>query len=277
MDFATRSANLVKGEWGKLLVLAGSERFSGAAVLTVTGALRTGLDLVVAAAPARAADAVLAAAPDAVTLSLKGSEFAPEHVDDLEYFKDYPVAIGSGLTTEPGAKRFLRAVLKEFSGPFVIDADALVLLAEAGDGSWYDGSSEGPANSDKQVVLTPNPEEYEALAESVDASGSVVRTVGATAKQYGAVVLAKGEIDVVGDGKTVIEVEGGSPYLAKAGTGDVLTGAVGAFLARGVPPLEAAKAAAELVKEAGERAEQDKGPALLASDLPGYFDARRIG
>ena len=101
--------------------------------------------------------------------------------------------------------------------------------------------------------------------------------VRSAVKRYGAVVLAKGEIDVIGDGKTVIEIEGGSPYLAKAGTGDVLTGAVGAFLARGLGPLEAAKAGAELVKEAGERAGADKGPALLASDLPGYFDARKIG
>ena len=274
MDFATRPAGLAKGEWGKLLVLAGSERFSGAAVLTVMGALRTGLDLVVAAAPARAADAVLAAAPDAVTLRLEGGEFAPEHVGDLDYFRDYPVAIGSGLTTEHGAKRFLKAVLEEFSGPFVIDADALTLLADESDGTWYDGS-------DKSVVLTPNAEEYAALAAANDSgdarSGSVARTIGETAKQYGAVILAKGETDVIGDGKTVIEVEGGSSYLAKAGTGDVLTGAVGAFLARGFSPLEAAKAGAELVKEAGERAEKDRGPALLASDLPGYFDARRIG
>ncbi len=277
MDVATRPSKLAKGEWGKLLVLAGSDRFSGAAVLTVTGALRTGLDLVVAAAPARAADAVLAAAPDAVTIRLEGSEFAAEHVADLDYFKDYPVAIGSGLTTDHGAKRFLKAVLKEFSGPFVIDADALTILAEEGDGSWYGGSPDGPADSDKTVVLTPNADEYEALAESVEASGSLGRTIGATAKRYGAVVLAKGETDVIGDGKTVVEVEGGSPYLAKAGTGDVLTGAVGAFLARGLSPLEAAKAGAELVKEAGERTEKEKGPALLASDLPGYFDARRIG
>lgn len=266
MDFATRPSNLAKGEWGKLLVLAGSDRFSGAAVLTTLGALRTGLDLTVVAAPARAADAVLAAAPDAVTLRLEGAEFAPEHAGDLEYFKDYPVAIGSGLTTSHGAKRFLKTILNEFSGPFVIDADALTLLADAGDGDWY---------ADKSVVLTPNAEEYAALAGDDDSKAK--KSVGAVAKRYGAVILAKGETDVIGDGDTVIEVEGGSPYLAKAGTGDVLTGAVGAFLARGFSPLEAAKAGAELVKEAGERADQDKGPALLASDLPSYFDARKIG
>ncbi len=266
MDFATRPSRLTKGEWGKLLILAGSDRFSGAAVLTTLGALRTGLDLAVAAAPARAADAVLAAAPDAVTLRLEGAEFSPEHITDLDYFREYPVAIGSGLTTEHTAKRFLKGILKQFSGPFVIDADALTLLADEGDGDWY---------SDKSVVLTPNAEEYAALAGSDDSKPT--KSVGAVAKRYGAVILAKGETDVIGDGKTVIEVEGGSPYLAKAGTGDVLTGAVGAFLARGLGPLDAAKAGAELVKEAGERAGADKGPALLASDLPGYFDARKIG
>jgi ADP-dependent NAD(P)H-hydrate dehydratase / NAD(P)H-hydrate epimerase len=264
-NLASRPASLEKGEWGKLLILAGSERFSGAAVLTTLGALRTGLDLAVVASPARAADAVLAAAPDAVTIRLDGTEFDPQHADDLEYFKSYPVAIGSGLTTAKPARHFLKDILKRFDGPFVIDADALTVLADEESGDWY---------SDKTVVLTPNREEYGALAG--EAKPQPKRSIGAVAKRYGAFILCKGEVDIIGDGETVVEVEGGSEFLAKAGTGDVLTGVVGALLGRGLEPLEAAKAGAELVKEAGERAEKDKGPGLLASDIPGYLDLRNL-
>ncbi|MSU76374.1 NAD(P)H-hydrate dehydratase [Patescibacteria group bacterium] len=265
MRLTTRPATLPKGDWGKLLVLAGSERFAGSAVLTSLGALRTGLDLVVTASPERAANAVLAAAPDAVTIPLAGSEFDHKHFEDVGYFKGYPVAIGSGLTTEPSARKFLKTVLQKFDGPFVIDADALTIIADERGDDWY---------LDKPVVLTPNREEFEALAGIEGADP--VKTVGKVAQDYRAVVLVKGETDVIGDGETIVEVEGGSEFLAKAGTGDVLTGVVGALLARDVPPLDAAKIGAELVKEAGERAGKDKGPSLLASDIPNYLDLRKL-
>lgn len=265
MDLTSRPANLPKGDWGKLLVLAGSERFSGAAVLVTLGALRTGLDLVVTAAPERAADAVLNAASDTVTIRLAGPEFDHKHLEDIEYFKGYPVAIGSGLTIEHSARRFLKAVLQKFEGPFVIDADALTIIADERGDDWY---------KDKPVVLTPNREEFDALAGIEGADP--VKTVGKVAQDYDAIVLVKGETDVIGDGQTVVEVEGGSEFLAKAGTGDVLTGVVGALLARGLEPLEAAKVGAELVKEAGERVGKDKGPSLLASDVPEYLDLRKL-
>ncbi|MDP4000372.1 MAG: NAD(P)H-hydrate dehydratase [bacterium] len=271
MKLTERPEDLAKGDWGKLLVLAGSARFAGAAVHVVSGALRTGVDLVVAAAPARAADAILVNRPDAVTIRLEGGEFDKPHLGEVAPFREYPVAIGSGLTTEGGSRRFLEGVLKEFSGPFVIDADALRLLAEE---RKPDKLLEG-----KDVVLTPNREEYGLLEGDPDAGktgANVKKTIRARASGYGATILAKGPIDYVSDGKTLVEIEGGSPFLAKAGSGDVLTGVVGALLARGLEPLEAAKIGATALKDASERAGEDKGPSLLAADLPEYIDLRQL-
>ncbi|MDP9211797.1 MAG: NAD(P)H-hydrate dehydratase [bacterium] len=266
MKLTERPEKLEKGEWGKLLLLAGSARFAGAAVLAAGGALRTGLDLLVAAAPARAADAVLVAHADAVTIRLEGPEFNKDHLGELSPFREYPVAIGSGLTTEGGARKFLESVLEDFKGPLVIDADALRIVAE----------ERHPEKlfENKKVVLTPNREEYGLLAGDPDAKAH--GTIKGLAAELGVTILAKGPVDHVSDGKTIIEVEGGSPFLAKAGTGDVLTGVVGALLARGLEPLEAAKHAAAAVKEASERAEADKGPSLLASDLHDYLDLRKL-
>ncbi|HEY8108971.1 MAG TPA: NAD(P)H-hydrate dehydratase [Patescibacteria group bacterium] len=266
MKLTERPENLAKGDWGKLLVLAGSARFAGAAVHVTSGALRTGVDLVVAAAPARAADAILVARPDTVTIRLEGTEFEKGHLEDVSPFRGYPVAIGSGLTLEGSSRRFLEGVLKEFSGPMVIDADALRLLAEE--------RKPEKLLVDRRVVLTPNREEY-GLLEG-DPKADVKKTIRELAKGYGATILAKGPTDYVSDGKTLVEIEGGSPFLAKAGTGDVLTGIVGALLARGLEPLEAAKVGAAALKDASERAGEDKGPSLLAADLPEYLDLRQL-
>ncbi len=266
MKLTERPDRLGKGEWGTLLLLAGSAQFAGAAVLAAGGALRTGLDLLVAAAPARAADAVLVAHPDAVTIRLEGTEFDKRHLEDISVFRDYPVAVGSGLTTKGGARKFLESVLDDFTGPLVIDADALRIVA--------DERRPEKLFENKKVVLTPNREEYALLAGDSDARAH--GTIRKLASDLGVTILAKGPVDHISDGKTVVEVEGGSPFLAKAGTGDVLTGVVGALLARGLEPLEAAQTAATAVKEASERGERDKGPSLLASDLPGYLDLRKL-
>lgn len=262
-----RPGDLAKGEWGRLLILAGSEPFAGAAVLNTLGALRTGLDLVVVGTPENAADAVTLASSDPVAIRLPGPALVPSHLDQLERFAaGYTVVIGSGLSINKDSRKFLKLVLERFAGPFVIDADALEILAEDRDAvDWY---------ADKSVVLTPNREEYALLAG--EAKPHPASSIEGVSKQYRATILSKGETDVISDGETILEVEGGSPFLAKAGTGDVLAGSVGALLARGLEPIEAAKVGAELVKEAGERGALDKGPSLLASDIPGYLDLRKL-
>lgn len=229
------------------------------------GAQRTGLDLVVLAAPERAANATLAVVPETVTIPLLGRHFKRGHVKLLDRFADYPVLIGSGLTVHADVQRFLKGVLKNFKGPFVIDGDALRILS----------LEKQPAKlwKSKTVVLTPNRQEYERLVD--EAGTHPAKSIAAVATAWQATILCKGPTDTISDGRVVREVPGGSPYLAKAGTGDVLAGVVATLLARGVKPIEAALLGAKLLKEASLKAERERGAGLLASDLPKYLDIRK--
>ena len=266
MDLAHRGASLQKGEWGRLLILAGSIQFAGAAVLTTRAALRTGLDIVVLAAPERAANAALHAAPDAITLAVPARHFEKSHLKYLSHFKSYPVAVGSGLMVNAGVGKFLKSVLSDFKGPFVLDADALRIIAGE--------KSAAKLWKNKQVILTPNRAEYGMLAG--EKQPHPLNSIKAIAQKYRATILCKGRTDVISDGERIEEISGGTSYLAKAGTGDVLTGIVGAIVSRGVPPFDACVAAARLLKQTGTELERSKGPALLASDIIEHLDLRKL-
>lgn len=263
---AQRPAGLAKGEWGKLLILAGSSQFAGAGVLVTGGALRTGVDLLVTLAPERAANAILYAHPEAISIAVAGRRFDRAHGKLLNRFSGYTTAIGPGLTVQAGSQKFLKHALKTLSGPFVIDADALTMLA-------------GERNSEKSLhgkmaVLTPNAKEFVAL--SGETGPATPERAAAVAQKYRAVVLCKGETDVISDGQQTEQVSGGSSLLAKAGSGDVLTGVIGALLARGTEPFAAAVLAAKALKAAGARGEERRGAGLVAGELPEYLDFRSL-
>lgn len=266
MDLVHRPTTLKKGEWGKLLILAGSSQFSGAAVLASAGALRTGLDIVVFAGPERTSNAVLYALPDVVSLGFHGKQLDPKHLKYVAHFRKYPVVIGSGILATKGVGKFLKGLLKRFDGPFVLDADALRIVAK----------EKNPAKlwAGKHVILTPNRTEYALLTG--DKSDHPLQSIEAAAKRLRATILCKGATDVISDGTKTVEVAGGSPYLAKAGTGDVLAGSAGALLARGLDPFLAAETASRLLKATSERVASHRGPALLAGDVADALDLRLL-
>lgn len=266
IDLTKRPAHLAKGEWGRLLILAGSSQLAGAAVLNMLGATRTGLDTVVVAAPERAANAVLHTNPTVISLAIPRRSFEPVHLKFIQQFERYPVAMGSGMTVHRPVEKFVKGVLKRFAGPFVLDADALRIVAMLRNPTklWQG----------KAVVLTPNRGEYAALAGRDDAEP--LETIQQLARKLNVTILCKGPTDVVSDGQAVAEVTGGSQFLAGAGSGDVLTGVVGALLARGLGPLEACLSGSRLLKDASERAEAQFGPGMTASDVPAFIDVRRL-
>lgn len=251
-----RSADLKKGEWGRLLILGGSSQLAGAAVLNTLGALRTGVDVVVAAAPDRASTAILHQAPDAVTITLPGHHFQTRYLKFLRQFHHYTIVIGSGITTHPDVVKFVKKILDRFNGPLVVDADAIRVVA----------ASRHPARlwKGKEVLLMPNRKEYAVLSGD---DSHPLKTIAAVARKYGTAVLCTGPVDILSDGEYVVEIAGGSEFLAKAGTGDVLAGSVGALMARGVPAFQAAETACRLINEASHQAEKAHGPGMLASDV----------
>jgi NAD(P)H-hydrate epimerase len=236
---------------GHVLVVGGSPGLTGAPSLSALAAMRADAGYVTVAAPESALPVLEQRLLEAVKRPLPEGERAADAVLELAE-KASAVAIGPGLGRD--AKDLVRRVLAEVPLPLVADADALFEL-EPGD--W-------PAPR----VLTPHEGELGRLLgrSSKEVAAHRLASVREAAERFGCVVLLKGPDTLVaapGDGVLVSAL--GLPSLATAGTGDVLTGILAAFLAKGMAPQLAAVAATVAQQRASIVAPQRAG--LVASDL----------
>lgn len=219
---------------GLVAVVAGA--MPGAAELAARGAVRAGAGYV-----RLIGSSLPPAAPHAIVRQSwrDGEPLADQRIDAL--------VIGPGLGGGTSAEERFKAAIST-GKPLVIDADALALI----------GTGQLPQN----CILTPHAGEFDRLAGEI--AGSKIERTRALAARTGAVVIHKGADSVIAapDGRVAI-ASAGSPWLASAGTGDVLAGIAGAMLARGLPAFEAAQAAALLHQRAAVRA----GQGLIADDL----------
>jgi NAD(P)H-hydrate epimerase len=251
-----------KGDFGRLLVVGGSEVYSGAPTLVTLAALRTGVDLAYLAAPEQTAYAISSMCPDLITIKLEGKHLNPSDMPVLKkYIKTVDaVAMGPGLGLHAETKKAVKAVIEavETAGkPLLLDADGLKAFAA------FKRKLKVP------VVLTPHAGEYAILAGKKlpeDLKGKVSE-VQKTAAKLDAVILLKGAVDVVADGKRFKLNFTGNPGMTVGGTGDVLSGIVGAFLAQKVNPFEAAVAGAFVNGAAGDFVFEERGYHMVASDL----------
>jgi ADP-dependent NAD(P)H-hydrate dehydratase / NAD(P)H-hydrate epimerase len=262
----TRDAETHKRASGVLVVVAGSREMTGAARLIAQAAGRVGAGLVTVAAARSALPPIQAGLTEPTFLSLPETDdgtISTEAVGPLlERIETADaLAIGPGLTTAPSTAAFVREVVGRSPVPLVLDADGL--NAFAGDeGALRDRRSD--------AVLTPHVGEFTRLTgvKPRDLDADRPTHVRALAARSGAVVLLKGSRTLVAEpgGRVLVNVTG-SPVLATAGTGDVLTGAVGGLLARGMPSTEAAAGAAYVHGLAGLFAGRDLGEGALAGDV----------
>jgi ADP-dependent NAD(P)H-hydrate dehydratase / NAD(P)H-hydrate epimerase len=243
---------------GHVLVVGGSRGLTGAPSLAAMAAMRADAGYVTVAAPEstlavfeqRLLEAVKRPLPDA---DGKVGEGAAEAVLVLAG-KAHALALGPGLGRGPGVKELVRRLLAGIDLPAVVDADALHELEPA---AW-------PAPR----VLTPHEGELAGLLDRESGSVAARRlaAVREAADRFGCVVLLKGaDTLVAAPGAGVLVVALGPPSLATAGTGDVLTGILAAFLAKGLEPQRAAAAAAAAQQRAAVEAPQRAG--LVASDV----------
>ena len=245
-----------KGDFGRVLVIGGSERYAGAPAFNALAALRCGADLVTVLAPRRSADIVAGYSPDLITHPVESAFPELADVEELLPYAD-AVVIGGGIERSSKAHRAMRVILGALRKPMVVDAEALRALA--GDKGLVSG---------KPALLTPHGGEYQAMTGREWPRDEKHREEACrlAAKEFGATVIVKGRREVISDGVQVLRDEAGSPFLTKGGYGDLLAGAAGAMLARGHTPFDAARVAAYIIGSAGTLAAGELGESTLASD-----------
>jgi hydroxyethylthiazole kinase-like uncharacterized protein yjeF len=267
-----------KGDFGRVLVVAGSVGHTGAAVLAALGALRAGAGLVTLGVPAAVYPIVGPAVIEAMPHPLpdSGGALAPEAADwivEMAAASD-AVACGPGLSTLPGPAAVVRRLLGACSRPLVLDADALNVMA---------GTPQELTAARAPLVLTPHPGELARLlgVRTEEIQRHRLRVARAAAERFKAVVVLKGARTVVADPEgDAFVVPTGNPAMAAGGMGDVLAGAVAALAATGLAPREAAWVGAYLHGLAGDLVAAGRGPAgILAREvadaLPGALAAVR--
>jgi len=257
-----------KNSRGRVLIVAGSGHFPGAAVLAARGAMRAGAGYVTLAVPTpivRTAQAHLLAAP-VVGLPSSGqalSSTAAAVVRDMASDFD-AVVLGPGLTMADGAAATVRRLVSVIEQPLVLDADGLNAFV---DHAHVIVGREGP------TVLTPHPGELGRLlgVSTTHVQRDRVSSSAQLAGESRAVVLkGAGTVTSIA-GRQVINTSG-TPALATAGTGDVLAGIIGALLAQGLSPFEAGALGAYLHGRAGEAAARAFTPvSVTAEDIPEYL------
>jgi NAD(P)H-hydrate epimerase len=236
-----------KGSRGRVAIVAGSLAYPGAAVLAAQGALRMGAGYVYLVVPERIGDIVRTALPNAIVRavpsaadgSIEGADDVLAAVADAE-----AIVVGPGLGTGEGATLAIRALVSAAAQPVVLDADGL---------NVFSGDPQPLLERVWPLVLTPHPGEMARLLstgiESVQADR--IAAAGSLSGPHRAWLLKGPRSVVAGEGRRAL-VLAGNAGLARAGSGDVLSGMIGTLLAQGCGPYEAAILAAHLHGRAAE-------------------------
>ncbi|MDP6157056.1 MAG: NAD(P)H-hydrate dehydratase [Candidatus Thermoplasmatota archaeon] len=253
-----------KGDNGVVMVVGGGP-YVGAPVLASLAALRSGADLVHLFVPRYIYHPATSFSPDLIVHPIGEFEdsdyFATDSVQEcIEFSKKCDsVVIGPGLgrhqETWKAVGRFISGVKK----PLVVDADALYLLKHRTNVLWH-----------TETILTPHMGEFMRLFElKVQPKNfkDLIKMVQRKAALINTTILLKGRMDIITDGKDMRFNETGHPAMTTGGTGDVLSGILGALLARGMSTFHAARLGAFISGVAGERAATEKSFGLVASDV----------
>ena len=256
-----RKADSHKGDYGKLLLLCGSRGYTGAAALAAMGALRTGAGLVYLGVPEciYAIEAVKLTEPIVLPLPDAEGKLSADAIDTILGLLPGmdAVLIGCGLGQSEGTLSVLKTVLSQFSGPVIVDADGINLLAAHKD------ILRGRTGV---TILTPHAGEFSRLGYFGDRIQSAI----SAAKELGCILLLKGHETVITDGEKVFINPTGNPGMATGGSGDLLAGIITALVGQGISPLEATAAAAWLHGKAGDLCAEEMGQyAMLPTDMLG--------
>ncbi|MBW1978315.1 MAG: NAD(P)H-hydrate dehydratase [Deltaproteobacteria bacterium] len=265
--FNVEKPDVHKGRRGHLLVLAGSTGKTGAATMTALGALRAGAGLVTVGIPGSLNPILENKLTEAMTFPLPEtgdgtlSMDAEKHIYQLMEGKT-ALAIGPGLSTREETKALVRRIIAQCPLPVIIDADGLNALP---------GELEALGHKETRAILTPHPGEMARLISSTPAEvqKNRVEIAAEFAQAHACILVLKGARTVIAEpGGEVHLNPTGNPALASGGSGDVLTGLIAGFVARGWPLSKAAIAGVYVHGLAADALAEDMGQSgVLASEL----------
>lgn len=264
-----RTPDSHKGDYGHVLVVAGSLGRTGAAHLAAVGALRSGAGLVTVATPVSCLPIVAAMGPEYMTEPLAECDggIAPEAAERVLAMARDVIAIGPGLGQAPSTRAFVHTLVDRAVVPLVIDADAL--------NAFRDDPDRLAGREGRPIIVTPHPGEMARLLgiTADEVQGSRIEIARNFAVAHHAYVVLKGHRTLVAtpDEKIYINPTG-HPGMATGGTGDVLTGMIAAWLAQLLDAEVACTLAVYLHGMAGELAEADEGEvAMTSADLASHI------
>ena len=247
-----RDAN--KGDFGRLLIVAGSKGMAGAAILCAKGAIRAGVGLVNCFVPNEIIPIVQGGVPEATCLKKTPS---PKELATYD-----AIAIGPGLGVGIAAQRAVAYVTENYGGKLILDADALNVIA---------GTN---IELDEDTIITPHPGEAARLLGTTTEVVQARREASAAflAEKLGCIAVLKGAGTLVSITDPVMKLfvnTTGNPGMATGGSGDVLTGVIASLAAQGMDPLTAARAGVYIHGFAGDLVAKEIGEdGLVAGDLP---------
>jgi NAD(P)H-hydrate epimerase len=250
-----------KGDNGKLLVIGGGP-YTGAPSMAALAAYRTGADLVPIAVPENVSDIIASHSPQFIVKRLPGEKLDQHCINPCLELVDgaSAVLIGPGLGDDPETLTAAKEIIRKCSKPMVIDADAIKAVAEDPD-----------IVKGKKGVLTPHMGEFRILAAGVvvgsEAKDASPEEASGMATRLGLTVLLKGREDIIADGRRMKINDFGNAAMTIGGTGDVLAGVVGALLAKGSKPYDAARLGACITGLAGNRAYASLSYGMMATDV----------
>ena len=266
-----RKANSHKGDYGHIFILAGSGRYSGAAVLCAEAGMRSGAGLVTLGIPKSLNNAIIKIKPkEVITLPLPETTDGSLSDKAFKEIKDFTgkidvLVIGPGLGRDKSTQSLARKVARSINKPMVIDADGLNALI----GNLKDLGRQKVEG--RRLILTPHPGEMARLLgisiEDVQKNRDDIALK--FAENHKLTLVLKGHNTLVTNGKQDLYInKTGNPGMATAGSGDVLTGMIAAFLGQGLDAFNAAKYGVYLHGLAGDLAAKEKTQiSLIASDI----------
>ncbi|PIP23642.1 MAG: NAD(P)H-hydrate dehydratase [Candidatus Nealsonbacteria bacterium CG23_combo_of_CG06-09_8_20_14_all_38_19] len=266
--YKPRPRNSKKYDFGLLIVIGGSDFYSGSPALAAMAAFKAGVDMVRIIAPKRAADIIASFSPNLAAYPLEGAYLTKKHLATLLSMTESAkvvargntaVVIGGGMGRSEETKRAILEYLEKVQIPVVIDADAIHALSEKPE-----------IISGRNFLITPHTYEFFVLTGKEVyklPEEEKIKMVCQEAARLQTTILLKGPTDIISDGKEVALNRTGCSLMTVGGMGDTLAGIAGALLARRVDLFSAGQAAAFVNGLAGESAGKKLGESVTATDL----------